>query len=173
MEDPSFSSLTTPRLTLRRLRPSDGGALAAYRDDPDVARFQAWERPYSVDDARAFIERLGSVPPGRPGTWFQFAVCRRDDDALVGDLGLRTTAENSSHGELGFTFARAHQGHGYAREAVAAILRYVHEKLGMTRCFAVTDTANTRARHLLDRSGFDLEHELDGTTCIYGRGLGD
>ena len=149
----------------------DAAPFASYRDDAEVARYQGWGRPYTVEQARAFILGLEGLPPGRPGTWFQFAVCEREVDDLVGDIGLRTTEENATHCELGFTFARAHHGSGYATEAVSAVLAYARDRLEMTRCFAITDGPNASARKLLERSAFELEHELPDSTCVYGRAL--
>ena len=50
--------LTTERLVLRRFRPSDADTLAAYRNLPEVARYQSWQAPYSVEKARYAIETM-------------------------------------------------------------------------------------------------------------------
>lgn len=39
---PEFQRVVTLRLVLRRLRAEDLGALVAYRNDPEVARYQRW-----------------------------------------------------------------------------------------------------------------------------------
>ncbi len=41
--DADFLSIVTPRLTLRRLRPTDLHALVSYRAQHEVARFQDWD----------------------------------------------------------------------------------------------------------------------------------
>jgi len=38
----------TDRLVIRRFRPEDAPAFAAYRSDPDVARYQSWTPPLSL-----------------------------------------------------------------------------------------------------------------------------
>ena len=48
MVDAAFTMLTTERLVLRRFRPEDLDAFVAYRSDPQVARYQGWEAPYSA-----------------------------------------------------------------------------------------------------------------------------
>ena len=45
-----FDSLKTQRLLIRRLSLLDAPAIAAYRNLPEVARFQSWES-YSVAKA--------------------------------------------------------------------------------------------------------------------------
>ena len=58
--------LTTDRLVLRRFRAADQPTLAAYRGDPDVARYQSWSLPVPADQAL----RLAAGSPDEPG-WFQ------------------------------------------------------------------------------------------------------
>ena len=77
MPDHDFTMIETARLRLRRFRMEDLEALHAYRDDPEVARYQSWDSPYSLDDARAFIAEVMPDDPDTPGEWFQFAVCKR------------------------------------------------------------------------------------------------
>jgi aminoglycoside 6'-N-acetyltransferase len=157
VEDASFERLQTARLRIRRFRVSDAEALASYRSDPAVARLQGWEAPYSVAEARRFIDSLAGVSPGQRGKWFQFAVTLRRDEALIGDCALRTTCRDPRQAELGFSFATAHQRQGFASEAVGGILRYAFTTLEMHRVFSVTDTRNEAAQRLLERTGFRCE----------------
>ncbi|WP_233465653.1 GNAT family N-acetyltransferase [Burkholderia ambifaria] len=61
------SKIETERLTLRRRRPDDAGALLAMHSDPDVTAWLA-RSPMSVADARATIARyLGDHLASRQG----------------------------------------------------------------------------------------------------------
>ena len=62
----------TARLAARRFRPGDLDAFVAMRDDPEVARYQSWDR-FTEDEGRRFIADLATAEPGAPG-WFQFAL---------------------------------------------------------------------------------------------------
>jgi RimJ/RimL family protein N-acetyltransferase len=42
--DADFEPLVTERLLLRRSRPEDAEAISAYRSDPEVHRYQGWDR---------------------------------------------------------------------------------------------------------------------------------
>ena len=160
MEDASFEQLTSGRLVIRRFASGDAETLASYRSDAAVARYQDWECPYPVSDAREFIASLQRLAPGTPGTWFQFAVVLASSGVLVGDVGLHAADDDGRQGELGFTFATAHQGHGYATEAVRAVVQFAFEKLLMHRVFSRTDARNVQAQRLLERLGFRREGEL-------------
>jgi RimJ/RimL family protein N-acetyltransferase len=160
MEDPSFEYFTSRRLVIRRFAPCDAEALASYRSDADVARYQGWECPYPVGEAKKFISSLLHVAPGTRGTWFQFAVSLASPGDLIGDVALRTSRADARQAELGFTFASAHQGQGYATEAVRAVVQYAFVQLAMRRVFSRTDARNLRAQRLLERLGFRREGEL-------------
>ena len=161
MPDPSFESLISSRLIIRRFAHGDAEALASYRSDSEVARYQDWTCPCTVDEATTFIAKLHGLAPGTPGTWFQFAVCLPSSGALIGDVALHTTDAESREAELGFTLAAAHHGLGYATEAVQTVLRYAFETLAMEQVCSRTDARNRRAQRLLERLGFRREPEGD------------
>jgi len=52
--DPGFTQLRTARLVIRRFHSQDLAVFAAYRSDPDVAKYQSWET-YTVQEAEEFL----------------------------------------------------------------------------------------------------------------------
>jgi RimJ/RimL family protein N-acetyltransferase len=160
MGDAGFTALTTARLVIRRFVLADAPAFATYRSDPTVARYQSWQAPYPEDSARRFIESMRAAHPDEPGEWFQLALARRDDPhTLIGDLALGSI-DDGRQAEIGFTLAPAHQGVGYATEAVEALLAYLFGRRGKHRVQAGCDGRNTASARLLERVGFRLEGHL-------------
>jgi RimJ/RimL family protein N-acetyltransferase len=151
-----FIPLDTPRLRLRRLSVSDIAAFLAYRNEPMVARYQSWDT-VSTAEATDMVNEQAGLEPGSPGTWFQFAVTLLPDFELVGDCGLHVDASDSRLGEVGFSFAPAHQGRGLASEALGAVLRLSFESLRLHRVRAVVDRRNDPAVRLLRRCEFRQE----------------
>lgn len=177
--DQDFEQLTTQRLVIRRFAPSDADALAAYRSDPEIARYQSWAAPYRREQAVGFIDWLAGQHPDTPGEWYQFAIATREQPAeLIGDLACSPEADDPATVRIGFTLRREAQGAGYASEAVRALLAYLFEDRGKHRVAADCDPRNTRSSALLERIGFRLEGELveayleaDGTrsnSLLYG-----
>lgn len=167
MQDASFESIDTARLRLRRFDERDVAPFAAYRADAEVARYQAWQ-DYSEEEAARFIASLRDAVPGKPGEWFQFAVARRGDDVLIGDCALRCWRNDARQAELGFSFASEHQGGGFAREAVGALLGYAFGVLRLRRIIAITDERNRRAQALLEGLGFRREGRFVKSTWFKG-----
>ena len=143
----------TERLTLRRFTTADAEAFAAYRSDPDIARYQSWDAPLPLSEAVRKVEEFAQGDPAAPG-WFQYAVDL--DGVLIGDLGLNLD-ENLMQAELGFTLAAAYQGRGYATEAVRGLLDDVFIERKLHRVSAECDARNTASARLLERVGFKQE----------------
>ncbi|WP_405061741.1 GNAT family N-acetyltransferase [Kribbella sp. NBC_01505] len=159
----------TERLTLRRFTPDDATAFAAYRSDPEVARYQSWEAPVSEPEALTTVTGYGTGDPDAPG-WFQYAVDL--DGMLIGDLGLHLD-ENLMQAELGFTLAPAYQGKGYATEAVRGLLDHLFSVKNLHRVSAECDARNTSSTRLLERVGFQREGLRRSHTWIKGEWTDD
>ncbi len=151
----SILPIETARLRLRQFAPQDIEAFLAYRNDPDVARYQGWEAT-SRQEAEDFIAEMGALQPGTPDQWFQFALALKSSDVLIGDIGLRVD-ENGQQGMVGYTLAREYQGQGYMTEAMRAVLDMAFEQFMLHRMIALVDPANTPSWKLLERLGFRRE----------------
>jgi RimJ/RimL family protein N-acetyltransferase len=163
--------LETSRLRLRRFRPADAVPLAAYRSDPAIARYQSWTPPVPVSAATSLVRQYAAGSPDRPG-WFQYALEVKADGALAGDVGVNLH-ENLLQADLGFTLALAHQGQGYATEAVRAVLADLFGRRGLHRVSAECDARNHRSAQLLERLGFQREGLRPQCTWLKGEWTDD
>jgi RimJ/RimL family protein N-acetyltransferase len=163
--------IATERLVLRRFRDADAATLSAYRSDRGVARYQSWEPPVSLDDARRSIASMAAASPDEPG-WFQYAVELAGDRIHIGDVGVHL-AGNRMQAEIGFSFATAYQGRGYATEAVRAVLDRLFAVQGLQRVSAECDARNTASARLLERVGFRREGLRPQFTWIKGEWTDD
>lgn len=161
----------TERLRLRRFRPADAPAMAAYHSDPEVARYQFWEPPLALADAERLVAAYAAADPSAPG-WFQYAIEVKADGALAGDVGV-LLHENRMQAEIGYSLARQWQGHGYAAEAVGALVEHLFTERGLHRISAECDARNARSARLLERVGFQLEGRRPQFTWIKGEWTDD
>ncbi len=160
-------SLLTDRLLIRPLEESDAQAVAAYRSDPAVARFQSWTAPYSVLDA---VGLVGGDPT--VAGWTQFAIVLRGNDTLIGDLGINLH-DNLRQAEIGFTLDARYHGLGYAVEAVTRALEHLFTELGLHKVSAECDARNDPSARLLERVGFRREGLRRSHTWIKGEWTDD
>lgn len=151
-----FQQLHSSRLLLRRFRNDDLATFLAYRNDPDVARYQSWTS-YTEREARLLISDMQRLDPGTPGEWFQFAIELQATGKLLGDCTLLIHKEEPRLGEIGYTLAQSYQGKGYASEAIARLLDYAFGELNLHRIIAQLDQRNDRSAALVERLGFRRE----------------
>ena len=152
--------IATERLVLRPLQLDDAPAFAAYRRDPEVARYQSWDSTYSQADAEALVAAQEGVALGDPGPWLQLAAVDRAGGALCGDCAVRVATDQPATAEVGVTFAAATQGSGLATEALGAVVTRLFEQHGIRRVFAQADDRNLPVHRLLERLGFRCEARL-------------
>jgi RimJ/RimL family protein N-acetyltransferase len=159
--DPHFQPLETERLRLRRSRPEDAETIAAYRSDPDVGRYQGWERT-DAEGIREDIEQMQRREPGEPGGWVQLSVEERDTGRLVGDVGLSPADAEPGVIKVGYTMAPAFQGLGYATEAVAALVQYAFDKLDADIVRAYASAENAPSIRVAEKVGLQLKERFEG-----------
>jgi RimJ/RimL family protein N-acetyltransferase len=151
-----FTRLETARLILRRFRESDLASFIAYRNDPEVARYQSWES-ISRSGAQKFIPHHNRNRPGIAGKWFQFAAEVKENGELAGDCALLVVKSAPRTGQIGYTFARAYQHMGLATEAVRAVLDFAFDWIRLNRVTATMDCRNARSVALAERLGMRRE----------------
>jgi len=145
-----FSHLESSRIVLRQLRDADLPSFLAYRNDPEVAKYQGWES-LNNQEAHTLVQEQKSLQPGIPGCWFQLAIELKETGQLVGDCGLKVHRQDTQQAEIGFTLSRDFQSKGLASEAVCCLLDYAFIHLGLHRIIAITDCRNARCVALLER----------------------
>jgi RimJ/RimL family protein N-acetyltransferase len=163
--DTGFHSLRTDRLILRRFSTDDIESFAAYRSDPDVARYQSWDPPFTRAQAQDFIEALADTDPDTPGKWFQFAVVEASSGVHIGDLAAFVDGADPRLARIGFTLARAAHGNGYATEAATGLLDYLFVARHKHRVAADCDIRNAPSIAVLERLGMRREAHHRESSC--------
>ena len=165
--------LTTPRLCLRELLPSDDAGMFELDSDPEVHRYLGRTPVQSIDQSREVIAMIRrKYETDGIGRW---AVVRREDDAFLGWAGLSLVKEELVNGrtgfyDLGYRLIRRYWGQGYGFEAARACLDYGFTQMNLPEIFAYVDTPNLASRRILEKLGFrhTATFDLDGDeSCWY------
>jgi RimJ/RimL family protein N-acetyltransferase len=146
--------LSTQRLRLAPLTLADLSGFVAYRSDPEIARYQSWDAPYSEAKAFELISDQINVSLPTKGDWLQIGIHLSETDELVGDLALHQLDDLTPGFEIGFTVARKHQNLGYAREAASRLIDELSNALGVNRFVATADRRNIASIKVLSALGF-------------------
>ena len=147
-----FPSLTTERLLLRQLQPSDDKAIFALRSNEAVNTYI--QRPLSnnIDDARYFITSITEGVNNKE--WLYWAMILKDTQQLVGTICLWHFSDDKSTAEIGYELHPSYQGKGLMDEALKGIINYGFNILQLTTIEAYTQPANERSIKLLEKNNF-------------------
>ena len=158
--DRHFEPLLTERLLLRRSRPEDAETISAYRSDPDVHRYQGWDRT-DPEGVRTEIDEMARRAPGEPGGWVQLSLERREDGELVGDVGLSPAEGEPGVIKVGYTVAPAFQRRGFATEAIGALVAYAFDTLGADVARAYASADNVPSIRVAEKVGMRLAERIE------------
>jgi RimJ/RimL family protein N-acetyltransferase/ribosomal protein S18 acetylase RimI-like enzyme len=145
--------ITTQRVTIRMMRVADAAVHAEYRNEPEVARYQSWDLPYSIDDARATFAAQEGRDGIAPGGWTTLAI--ELAGAVIGDVAVELNA-GGSVAQLGYTLTSAHHGHGYATEAATTVVAALFES-GVHRVYAEVDPEHVASMRVLEAIGMTFD----------------
>lgn len=165
-----FTPIRTERLVLEKLEICHLEGLHVYRSRDEVRRYQHYDYR-NIQDAAGFLEDLASAPD-LPGTWFQLALCLKEDGKIIGDMGLHFL-EDGAQVEVGYTLDPDFQGKGYATEALTGVLDYLFFDLGKHRVTASLDPENRDSERLLMRTGFRREGLFRKSLLEHGQWVDD
>ena len=105
----SILPIRTARTRVRAMTVHDAPVVVAYRNDPEVAKFQDWDVPVSSERVEAALAGSTSEDDLAAGVHTNLAI--EVDGVVVGDIYVGI-AEEGGVGEIGFTVAAEHQGKG-------------------------------------------------------------
>ena len=151
--------LETARLTLRPLAVTDAREIRPILADPEVMAHWDYvpvEDPATVDE---LVE--AQVAAMARDDAFYWSMRRIGDPVFIGGCDVSDIDWRHRRAEVGFVLARPYWGHGYAQEAMHAVIDHV-AGLGLKRLTARIHVGNSRCESLLLRLSFQEEGCLRG-----------
>ena len=129
-EHPLKKILCTERLILREIQSSDWEAIHRYASHPGGVRYMEWG-PNSEGDTKAFVETVIAEQEAIPRRGYDLAIVLKETSRLIGTCSLRLSGGDLEEAEIGYCLSRAVWNKGYATEAVAGIIHFGRETLGV------------------------------------------
>lgn len=149
-------TIETDRLILRRPQVEDATAIfERYASDTEVTQYVGWPRHRDIEETRTFLEfsnaEWGRWPAG------PYLIFSKTDHLLLGSTGLGF--ETSHRASTGYVLAKDAWGHGYATEALQAMVKLAGQS-GIVRLYALCHPDHRASGRVLEKCGFDLEATL-------------
>lgn len=119
--------------------------------------------------AQAQAELEGYLATWRDHGYGMWALYHKDDDAFIGECGLRLS-DDGLPTRLRVSLAASWQGQGLAREAGATAVQFGFESAGLERLVGFTKSHNAPSRKALEAIGMAYRPDLDqrgGEAVVY------
>ena len=156
--------IETSRLRLRAFVPGDLAAYHRVRAREDIHRW-LYSEPLTEAEAREAIERRIARPP-ETGVALVAEIAATGE--LAGDVTLTLGPPEHRQAEIGFVFDPAHQGHGYATEAAAAVVALAFDVYALHRVYGRLEARNVASARVLEKVGMRREAHLVENEWVKG-----
>jgi RimJ/RimL family protein N-acetyltransferase len=141
---------------IRSLRPEDAESLAAFANNRNIWRNlnEGFPHPYTVEDARAWIEFASQESPEQ-----NFAIASGSN--VIGGIGLKLRADVFRRSaEIGYWLGEPYWGRGIATIALRALTEYAFEQFDLVRIDAGVFEWNPASCRVLEKVGYVREARL-------------
>lgn len=159
-------SMETRRLWLRPFMPDDARDIFEnWASDPEVTRYLFWETHPDMEVTRAvlstWVEQYGQEG------YYNWAIAVRDEalgkpGAVIGNISVVSCSDRNSWAEIGYVIGRDYWSLGIMTEALAAVLRYLFETVGLHRVMLKHDILNVASGRVMIKNGMTKEGVLRG-----------
>jgi [ribosomal protein S5]-alanine N-acetyltransferase len=153
--------LRTDRLVLRPVYDGDLPRLFAILGDPEVMKLALYERALTRDEAQQFID--DDFTTDVADVTHLAALCRSDDETVIGFAGLLPCKYLPGELEMGFVLAAEHHRKGYATEIGVGLINLAFRGLGCERVLALCSPRNDASRAVLEKLGMSRINEISTT----------
>lgn len=162
VEERAVEILTTARLALREMVPSDAGFMVEIMNEKPFLEHVGDKGVRNPAAALAYMEERYFQSYQKYGYGF-WHVRTKHDDTAIGVCGLIKRPDLAAP-DIGYGLLEAHWGKGYAVEAGRAVLDYARATLKLPKVVAMTGFNNQRSIRVLERLGMHQQ----GTVYVEG-----
>lgn len=162
----SLQQIKTNRLLLRRWSPDDLAPFAEICADPDVMSFIGNGSTRTINETARSIATFEKDWDDRG--YGLFAVEQRGTGALLGFTGFSWPGflpEVLPSVEIGWRFANASWGNGYAAEAALAALSFGVDRLGLTDLVSLIQVGNNASVRIAKKLGMARDRSTIDPSC--------
>ena len=142
-------TLTTERLTLRRIYPTDINDVFQYASNPAVSRYLLWyphpDKDYTARYLREVDRRY------KKAQFYDWAVTLNSTGKMIGTCGFTSFDLPNNSAEVGYVLSEPYWGQGIAPEALRAVITFGFEALYLNRIEAHFMPENRASRRVLEK----------------------
>ena len=152
-------TIETPRLILRKaLREDAQPMFRNWASDPDVTKYLTWPTHGSVAISEMVIDSwLGEY---EKENYYQWMIVLKELGEPIGSISVVRQNERVEEAEIGYCIGSRWWNKGLVSEALAAVIEYLFEEVGMNRIAARHDPNNPNSGRVMRKCGMEYEGTL-------------
>jgi len=155
MKDPTpFPNLSTERLQLRQLLPTDAPEIFILRSDELVNKYIERPKANSIEDANQFITKILNATGDQSVYW---AISLKGDQRLIGTICMWNMSKDRRSAEIGYELLPGYHGKGLMQEAIETVIQYGFQNLNLQLLKAELYPANIKSVKLLEKNKFIID----------------
>jgi [ribosomal protein S5]-alanine N-acetyltransferase len=152
--------LITERLRLRLVETSDLEYVHSLLSLPETDRYNTQGIPAGISDTQLILTRWLEESRKTENRLFPFIIGLQQDAAPIGIISLRMGPTNYKRAEISYKTHLNFWGKGYTTEALAKLIQYGFEDLGLHRIHAGCAVDNIASVRVLEKVGMQREGRL-------------
>ena len=158
----NLDDIAAERAVLVALRSVDADDLAGLLEEP---RMREWLRAHDVGELRDRFAGWESrrSPDGRE-TWLNWVVREGQDGRALGWVQATVSGDSAN---VAYAILPAERGAGTAADAVRALVRWLHDELGVTTVTAEIEDANEASARVAVAAGFERTIRRAGDEAVW------
>lgn len=159
-------TVTTERLILRKMLPTDADDMFEYAQNPIVTQFLLWEPHVTRKFTQSYLKFIQSQYAG--AMFFDWAVTLADSGKMIGTCGFSLIDTENDGAEIGYVINPDFWGNGYATEALLRVMSFGFGVLGLHRIYVRIMAGNIASENVAKKCGMRHEATLYSSLMVKG-----
>lgn len=150
--------LKTNRLVLRELNKSDADDIKRHINNVEIAKYLlVVPHPYSLKDAREFIQSTIESARQTPRTKYNFGITLKTEGKVIGGIGIDKIDRFHGTATIGYWLGQTYWRNGYTTEAFERVISFGFNTLKLRRINISAYAENKASNGLIKKVGFSYE----------------
>ncbi len=133
----------------------------------EVTQYLTWNEHPNLAYTRRYLEYIKEQYSN--GEFFDWALILKDSGKMIGTCGFTSFDIPNNSAEIGYVINPAYRGHGYAPEAVLAVMRFGFMELNLHRITARFISGNSASLAVMKKCG--MRYEGCAKSSMYIKGV--
>jgi ribosomal-protein-alanine N-acetyltransferase len=159
-----FPYLETKRLILRQMTLKDAQDVFEYSRNEEVSKFMPWKAHQTIEDSVTFLEMVMlGYKTKKPITW---GVVVKKSNKMIGSCGFSSFESKDRRVEIAYAISNDYWKQGIMTEAVAEVIRFGFDELGLNRIQAKAIVSNVGSWRVMEKCNMKFEGILRGYSIL-------